>query len=97
MTKFLTFIGATVFVAPLMFGIMILSITWRTWWLYPAWAWYIEPLGVRPITFWHFAALLFLISDLTPMHTQKGEEDWPKLLIVFLSPMITWAMLWWMR
>jgi hypothetical protein len=61
-TKLLAAVGAMVVVFPLVFGLFIVVVAWRTWWLYPAWGWYVVPLGVPAIGFWHFAALLTLAS-----------------------------------
>jgi len=100
MNKILSGIGAFVVAVPILVCIGVLVIMWRTWWLYPAWAWYVEPLGIPPITFWHFAALSILISYFTHQNeTKKDErkEDWSKWSARFANAPIIWVILWWMR
>ena len=100
MSKFLTTIGAIVVAGPFIFGLLILAIMWRTWWLYPTWEWYVVPLGVRQVSFWHFAALMFLISVFTAHTSHKKDDrpmDWSSMLASLITPMLIWALLWWMR
>lgn len=95
----LAVIGAFVIVLPLAIGMALLTLIWRTWWLYPAWGWFIVPLGVRPITFWHFAALIFLGHVLTLQTDTKKDDretDWTKLASGFIWPVFVWVMLWWL-
>lgn len=53
--------GAFVIAAPFVLIITLFGVMWRSWWFYPAWGWFIVPLGVVPIRFWHFAALLMIV------------------------------------
>lgn len=100
MTTFLATIGAIVLVMPAFIGLMLLSSMWRAWWLYPAWSWFIVPLGIPQISFWHFMALMLLISVCTAHPETKKDErkiDWAVTTIVFFAPVITWVMLWWIH
>lgn len=99
--NFFAAIGIVVLAIPFLLGILILGIMWRAWWLYPAWGWFIVPLGVPAISFWHFTALTFLISLIT-MHTDDKKDDrktdWnTKLIVAFLWPVVAWLLLRWMR
>lgn len=81
-------------------GLVIVAVMWRAWWLYPAWGWFVVPLGAPQIRFWHFAALMLFISVLTNhTDTKKDErkEDWGKLAVILIGPPLTWALLRWMR
>lgn len=97
MTQLFAVIGLTVTTIPLILGVAILGIFWRTWWLYPAWAWFAVPIGAPAISFWHFAGLITFVSMLTA-HTDNYKEtrqiDWTKVVISWLAPIITWALLW---
>lgn len=100
MTKFLAALGATVLVSPAIFALIIGVLAWRAWWLYPAWDWYIVPLGAPHISFWHCAAFIALTSALTHQtQTRKDsrEYDWGAVAALFMSPMVTWLVLWWMK
>ena len=95
-----TIIGAAAVVVPVILGLSILLVMWKAWWLYPAWAWYLVPLGLPQITFWHFTALLFLLSTLTGHVSLKKDNrptDWGAVVTLNLWPMIAWAILRWMR
>jgi phosphoglycerol transferase MdoB-like AlkP superfamily enzyme len=99
MSSFFAAIGIAMVAVPLILIMVILALMWRAWWLYPAWAWFIVPLGLPAITFWHFAALVFLVNLLMhQMSTKKDErkEDWPVLIMAFLWPALAWALMWWM-
>jgi hypothetical protein len=87
---------------PALIGLVLLGVVWRTWWLFPAWAWYVVPLGVRQISFWHFAALTALIGTLTHStgDTKKDDRqpDWAKMIITpLLTPVFAWMLLWWLH
>lgn len=100
MNTFLSTLGAAVIVLPLFFVIIVGIIAWRSWWLYPAWAWFLVPLGVPQISFWHFAALLMLISMITNAGDYKEDKrpiDWSKVFAAFIAPIITWVILWWIH
>lgn len=93
-------VGLLVMAFPFVLGLAILATMWRTWWFYPAWGWFLVPLGVPPISFWHFAALMLLVGALTTHNDTKEDprkEDWQKLTIMFFWPMLLWALMWWMR
>lgn len=98
--NFLSVIGAGVIFIPIAIGLSILAIAWRAWWLYPTWRWFIVPLGAPQISFWHFAALMAVISVLTHQvdnHEDKRELDWSKVGASFAMPIIFWAIFWWMK
>jgi hypothetical protein len=77
---------------------VILSLLWRAWWLYPAWAWHVEPLGMPSVSFWHFAALLLLVDVVTyRVNEKKDNANWFNVAIQFALPMLAWAVLWWLR
>lgn len=101
MEKFLGTVGAMVIVTPVLLVILVLGIAWRSWWLYPSWKWYIEPLGAPAISFWHFAALLFLITVTTHQSDTKKDDramNWIGIAInVFVIPITIWFLLWWMK
>ena len=99
--KILAGIGAAVVAALILVGVIAITLLWRTWWLFSAWGWYIVPLGVTPIGFWHFAALLFLMKAATMGVDTKKDDRKNQWGIVVLSvlvwPPIVWAILWWLR
>lgn len=78
----------------------LLGTMWRSWWLYPAWGWFIMPLGMPSITFWHFTALLFFVETVSQrLDTKKDERPENRLtwVILFCWPIVAWALLRWMR
>lgn len=84
------------FVLPL----MIVGALWRSWWLYPAWGWYIVPLGALPVTFWHFTALLLLVGYITQSYETKKDErqtSWASVSVMFLLSPVIWLILRWLR
>jgi uncharacterized BrkB/YihY/UPF0761 family membrane protein len=99
-TEVFAAIGVFVVALPVMIGLGILAVMWRAWWLYPAWAWFLVPLGLPGIRFWHFTALLVLVSALIyRVDTKKDERktDWGVIIVGFLWPILSWAILRWMR
>jgi hypothetical protein len=100
MSNLFTFIGVFVVALPLLIGIALLGTMWRAWWLYPAWGWYLVPLGVPAVSFWHFTALMILVAVLTAhVETKKDERktEWASYVVVFLWPIVAWAILRWLR
>jgi hypothetical protein len=99
MSEILTSIGALVIGTPIIMGIILAGITWRAWWLYPAWAWFIVPLGAPSINFWHFAALLLLLDTMKTISVKKDERktEWGSIVVIILWPIAAWALLRWMR
>ncbi len=100
MSDFFTTIGILVFVMPFTLVLGILASAWRAWWLYPAWTWFLMPLGAPTISFWHFTALSVLLNSFTShIETKKDErkESMPALIVAFIWPMLLWVMLRWMR
>lgn len=95
----LTTIGLLVVAVPLVVGSALLAVMWRSWWLFPAWSWFIVPLGVTPIAFWHFAALLLLTDTFRHISTKKDEREteWASVGVSFLWPIVVWVLLRWMR
>lgn len=100
MRDFLVVIGAVVVFIPFIFALSLTMLLWRAWWLYPAWGWYLVPLGLPPISFWHFTALVFLVGVLT-QHMDTKEDDrktsWGAVFVSFFWPAIIWAILRWLR
>jgi hypothetical protein len=85
---------------PFVVGLMLAMALWRAWWLYPAWGWFLVPLGAPAITFWHFAALLLIVGTVTAHEdTKKDERKTDRVAIVasLFAPMIWWALLRFMR
>ena len=98
--KFFSEVVATIIALPIVFVLIIGFSLWRTWWLYPAWGWYLQPLGLPAISFWHFAALSLLLTTLTHKSSTKKDdrkESSTLWLIGFCIAPITWAVLWWMH
>lgn len=82
----------------LIYGVLVMM--WRAWWLHPAWEWYIVPLGVPQVSYWHFIALVFFFNTLTMKHDTKKEDkvQWAGVLTLsFVWPIVAWALLRWMR
>lgn len=100
MINFFAGLGLAVILVPLLLGFVVIMTLWRAWWLYPAWAWFIVPLGVRPISFWHFTALMYLISVLT-LHTDTKKDErptqWAAVVTIMLVPVIYWLFFRWLH
>lgn len=101
MSSLLAFIGLLAVALPLAVCTGVLGMVWEAWWLYPAWTWFIVPLGLPPITFWHFIALTFLLHVVMMNHEYRKDErsmDWPTFVgSSILAPMIAWAVLRWLQ
>lgn len=96
---FFASLGVFIFIVPVIIGLAIFGTIWKAWWLYPAWGWFIVPLGAPPIAFWHFVGLLFFHGVLNAkIDTKKDErkESWAAYVIMFLWPIIAWAILRWL-
>lgn len=81
------------------FAVLLLVTMWRAWWLYPAWGWFVVPLGLPAIGFWHFAGLLFLVTIVTMHNDSKKDDrktDWVSLVVKLFFPILFWALLRWM-
>lgn len=100
MYNIFTFLGAFVFMLPFLLILALAGTMWRAWWFYPAWEWFIVPLGVPAISFWHFTALVFLLTTLT-QHVDIKKDDrkteWAAFVVSFLWPIAAWGLLRWMR
>jgi len=99
MSKFFAIVGLVVILTPLAVMFAILGMLWQAWWLYPAWAWYLVPLGLPVVSFWHFMALILLVRATTIQYTKDEEDpDWSRRLgTALFAPVIAWGMLWWLR
>jgi hypothetical protein len=53
-------------------------VLWDAWWLYPAWGWFAEPLGLRHISFWYFIGVLLLIRGLGRDQMPTKGPDWTR-------------------
>lgn len=94
------YIGGIIVIIPVMFAIALLGATWRAWWLYPAWAWFLVPLGLPSVTFWHFTALMFMLTVVTQRTDVRKDDrkiDWAVCVASFLWPIAAWVLLRWMR
>lgn len=99
--NFFAGIGLLSLSLPLLIGLALLTLIWRAWWLYPAWAWFIVPLGAPQISFWHFAALTF-IAGIYTAHTDYRKDErginyaaWISNLLIW--PPLAFVILWWLR
>lgn len=93
-------IGVLAVSVPALFVLAVAGVAWRAWWLYPAWGWFLMPLGLPVVSFWHFAALLMLVDTLRGgVDTKKNTAgtDWALVGINFLWPIAVFAILRWMR
>lgn len=99
--KFFASIGVGVSITVLSLPMILFGILWRAWWFFPAWGWFVVPLGVPPISFWHFAGLLTGVINLlhvTPIYKETRTVDWwTCCLSLFGYPVVTWALLWWIH
>lgn len=99
MTEVFAIIGIVLVTIPAVLALSLFAVMWRSWWLYPAWAWFIVPLGLPAISFWHFTALLFLVQSLQSTDVKKNDRgvDWTIFTLHYLWPIAAWALLRWMR
>lgn len=100
MTEIFAAIGIVTALLPTVFVLFVAVLAWRAWWLYPAWGWFFVPVGLPVISFWHFTAMLLLVSVVTTHDDGKKDDrkaDIPRCVVSFLMPMLIWAMLRWMR
>ena len=75
-------------------AISALAALWRTWWLYPIYQWYLVPLRVPMISFWHFMALMLVIGYLTGHVDLRKDErpiDWAAVAAAWISPVVLWV------
>ena len=42
-------------------GLAFAQYVWWAWWVYPAWAWFLVPLGLPAINLWYFLGLVFIL------------------------------------
>ncbi len=100
MSNALAFIGLITIALPILIVMGVLASMWRAWWLYPAWSWFLMPLGAPAISFWHFTALSILIGTVTHhSDTRKDDraQDWTQIFVAFIWPMLLCVMLRWMK
>lgn len=96
MSNVFTIVGVLAVMLPVMLGMALLVAIWRAWWFYPAWAWFVVPLGVPQIAFWHFAALLIFVNAATAHFDEKKDErktDWAKVATAAAAPIFAWVLL----
>ena len=87
------------------FILAILQAIWSAWWLYPAWDWFIVPLGLPPISMWHFMALFVIarhkMPELQTRPKEREERTWIELaayyILIVTGPIISWAWLKWLN
>lgn len=83
----------------LLAGVILANILWRAWWLYPAWTWFVVPIGAPAITFWHFTGLMLLLSIVThQIDTKEDErkEAWTSWIVGYTWPVVAWVVLRWL-
>lgn len=99
--KFLASLGAAVLVMPFVVVFGILGLLWKSWWYYPAWEWFLVPLGVPPVSFYHFTAIITLISVLTnqmdPREDKRQIDKTLFLLITLIYPISVWMVFRWLH
>jgi hypothetical protein len=99
-TKVLAGIGGGVIVAPIILLFALAGAFWRAWWLYPAWDWFVVPIGIRPITFSTFVGLSIIVSAMThdpDMKEDKRPTSNYALLGLVIGPPVVWLALWWIH
>ena len=75
----------------------LLAGLWKAWWLFPAWAWFLVPLGVPQISLIGFMGLSVFINAVRPAApNKKGEkDDWSNIMIGWvIGPVFSWFFLW---
>lgn len=86
-------------------GFFLLISLWHVWWLYPAWEWFLVPLGLPPITVWHFWGLWLVIRHKgaqfeteRPKETRgpTTQEVWGTLIGALIGPILLWTVLRWL-
>lgn len=95
----LELVGLLAIALPFTLVVVTLGVMWRAWWLFPAWAWFLVPLGVPQVAFWHFAGLLLLVDTLKRVDVKKDDRkyEWASIVVVFCWPIVAWALMRWMR
>lgn len=94
----IVFFGAAIVIGTIV--MTLLCVLWWSWWLYPAWGWFIVPLGVPPISLWHFWGLLALLRAKVPKIEDKEPEpkpgkNWPQFIAeCLIGPILMWALFW---
>lgn len=83
-------------------AISVLIALWSAWWVFPAWQWFLVPLGVPKISFWHFIGLWAIFRFRLPELEAKKTKDlvatdyvsWGLSLV--LGPPLLWLWLRWL-
>lgn len=99
----ITVIGA-IMMSAVFLGAIALQV-WFAWWLYPAWGWFVVPLGVPSITLWHFIGLFVLLRARLSEPKTEPKETKPKttadhagvMLAWAVGPILTWVFLRWLH
>lgn len=82
------------------FGALIgmVGLVWRAWWILPGWAWFIVPLGVPQVSFWHFTGVLLFVSATRVRGDFKKDDrktDWLAIGAFVIGPIVAWLMMKW--
>lgn len=103
MTDFLAYVIAALGMVVLLAVLLIVAPLWSTWWLYPGWEWFVVPLGVTPISFWHMYGLkvfgysLFVYSGINKPNEGKEEDKTTKMLsaifVFVVLPIAVWCVM----
>ncbi len=95
-------IAALMLLLALVFGLA--NYLWWAWWVYPAWGWFVEPLGVPHVSIWAFVGVIILLHgkpDLWVGHsdtkTRTGAEWIGTLIGAVSGPVVVWAILRWLH
>ena len=85
-------------------AMMVLSLLWWSWWVYPAWQWFMVPIGVPHISFWQFVGLVVLWRSRMPNKPSNIPKETRKpnttettvyWVLAVLGPVLVWALLSW--
>ncbi len=84
-------------------ALMMANFAWWAWWLYPAWAWFLEPLGVPHVSFWMFVGIAVLLRqkpsfDFPEESKTRKWNEWLGLASgAVLGPIFVWVFLRWVH
>lgn len=89
---------AGAFLVPTIVLLGVLNAAWAVWWVHPAWAWFVVPLGLPPIGMLHLWGLLLLVRyrpTKLAKHTDYKAEEWASFAVGSLvGPPLTYVLLW---
>lgn len=100
MINFLVSLGAIVVSIPFILVFGVAGMLWRSWWLYPAWSWFLVPLGIKDVSFWQFTAITFFVSTIMShagIHEDKRPISGISISMLFIMPVIAWGIMKWLH